>query len=246
MRLTLLAIALALISFGIHPALEYRNAGALFMLGLAVFFVILALFLRPLLSLIRRTFLGKIIAIAFSLFSIIFIATQVLIFANGRPVDPLPRTDAIIVLGAGLTYGTENPSLVLSYRLNQALAYLDTYPGTPVIVSGGQGEIELISEATAMQQYLVKAGIPASQILLEDRSIDTLENLTFSAEITKENNFNTVAIITSDYHCLRAQLLASRIDLDATCIPAHNVWWLTPADNFREFLALTKIFLPNQ
>ena len=52
-----------------------------------------------------------------------------------------------------------------------------------MITSGGQGSDEPMSEARAMADYLIGAGVPEGAILLEDKSTTTLENLTFSRRI---------------------------------------------------------------
>ena len=49
-----------------------------------------------------------------------------------------------------------------------------------MIVSGGQGSDEAISEAEAMRRYLVEQGIRNEEIIMEDKSTNTEENLVFS------------------------------------------------------------------
>lgn len=238
-RLILLALVLFLVGFGVYPAMEYGNVGAIAMLGAAGVLIVVIVLLRPIRA-IFRTALGKILGLLVFLCVGYLVAVEVIMYMKGRPVEPLPEADVVVVLGAGLTYGTEDPSLVLAYRLQEVLKYLEKYPDTPVIVSGGQGEIEKISEALAMKRYLVKAGVDEGQILMESRSSTTAENLKYSAEIAEENDFEKVAVVSSDYHCLRVGMLAEDIGLDATCVPAENVWWLAPADRTRECMAVTK------
>ena len=70
--------------------------------------------------------------------------------------------------------------LTLARRLDAALAYLEENPKAYVVVSGGQGAGEDISEAEAMRRYLAARGIEESRILMEDKSMSTLENFLFS------------------------------------------------------------------
>ncbi|MCI8927757.1 MAG: YdcF family protein [Lachnospiraceae bacterium] len=49
---------------------------------------------------------------------------------------------------------TGGPSKALQYRLDEACRYLDENPGIKVIVSGGQGTDEPVSEAQGMYDYL--------------------------------------------------------------------------------------------
>lgn len=86
--------------------------------------------------------------------------------------------DYIVVLGAQLK--TTGPSRVLQYRLDTAYEYLTAHPDTKVIVSGGQGSNEPASEAQGMCDYLVKRGIEPDRIILEDKSVNTEQNIRFS------------------------------------------------------------------
>ncbi|MCL1828032.1 MAG: YdcF family protein [Oscillospiraceae bacterium] len=139
---------------------------------------------------------------------ICFAVLEALIIGAARS-DKDPEADWLIVLGAGL-YGT-SPSLTLRERLDAALDYLETYPDSVAVVSGGQGKDELISEALAMKNWLESRGIGSERIVTEDRSKNTAENIAFSLELirglggTPENG---VAIATSEYHIFRAKLIA--------------------------------------
>ena len=126
-----------------------------------------------------------------------------------------------MVLGAGVN-GTV-PSRSLQDRLDAALAYLQTHPDSVAVVSGGQGAGEEISEADCMFSYLTAHGIPADRVWMEDRATNTLENLQLSAEVIESHTGvspEKIAIVSSEYHLCRASLFASRLGLEAECIPA--------------------------
>lgn len=116
--------------------------------------------------------------------------------------------DAIIVLGAAVHGNT--PSLVLKDRLDVAVKYHLKNPDAIIIVSGGMGNGENISEAEAMEKYLITAGVRADIIIKEPLSTSTYENFKFSDKILKERfkNGYTVAFITNEYHTYRAGLTA--------------------------------------
>lgn len=92
--------------------------------------------------------------------------------------------DYIVVLGAQLK--TTGPSRVLQYRLDTAYEYLTAHPDTKVIVSGGQGSNEPASEAQGMCDYLVKRGIEPDRIILEDKSVNTEQNIRFSKDFCRQ------------------------------------------------------------
>ena len=72
------------------------------------------------------------------------------------------------------------PSILLQDRLDKALDYLEDHPDLTVVVSGGQGDDEHQSEAQCMYDYLTDHGVDADQILLEDQSHNTWENIRFT------------------------------------------------------------------
>ena len=133
--------------------------------------------------------------------------------------------DYLIVLGAGVN-GTE-PSLILSNRLNAALAYLQAHPETTCIVSGGQGAGEDISEADCMAQWLIKKGIDAARIWREDKSTSTRENLRFSLELIEEKTGtrpSQAGILSNEFHLFRAGMEARSQGLAPIGIPAKTSW----------------------
>ena len=107
----------------------------------------------------------------------------------GKPLEK-PEEDTgtgrrwIIVLGAQVRGRKITDSL--KRRLDSALAYLKEHPDVHVIVSGGQGKDEEVTEAYAMAQYLENAGIDRGRIIQEDASVNTLENLKFSRKLIED------------------------------------------------------------
>ena len=130
------------------------------------------------------------------------------------------RLDWIIILGAQVR-GTRITNS-LRRRLDRGLSYLGEFPGTKVIVSGGQGPGEEITEAEAMARYLMENGIPEEQIFLEDRSTSTRENLRFSRAFTDPEH-DRVGIVTNDFHIYRSGLIAGQ--------EGYRNLYLLPADS---------------
>ncbi len=144
----------------------------------------------------------------------------------------------LIVLGCKVE--GDRPSVALLRRVDTAADYLLAHPSVRVIVSGGQGPDELISEAEAMRRALVDRGVDEERILVEDRSTSTLENLTFSKEILTENGLGTSAIVVSEgYHMYRALRVADRVGLDAQGLAAPSAAWVLPTSWVREWFGIT-------
>lgn len=147
--------------------------------------------------------------------------------------------DYLIVLGAAVHGDT--PSLSLVERLEAAKDYLIKHPDTVVIVSGGQGGGENVSEAQAMYEWLCEKGIDSTRIIMEDKASSTYENLKFSREIINGlSDDATVAVVSSEYHLCRAKLIAKTLDMEIHTVAAHTTYFTVMLNYFiREAFGVT-------
>ncbi|QXT64192.1 YdcF family protein [Tessaracoccus palaemonis] len=158
-------------------------------------------------------------------------------FSNrfGRPVD------AVIVLGSGLA-GGERVTPLLAGRLRKGRQVFERSARSgrqPVlIVSGGRGGDEHLSEAAAMSRWLTDDGF-RGPLALEDRSTDTAENLEFSAElIGEERRAGRVAVATSDYHAFRAAIIMRKAGIRGYTVGCRTARYYWPSATLREFIAI--------
>ena len=88
-------------------------------------------------------------------------------------------------------------------------------------------------------RYLLEKGIPESDIILEDASKTTLENLKFSKQILDgiDGRKNT-ALVTSNYHVYRALRYCRKIGLKCTGIGSRVAFYYWPSALIREFIAI--------
>lgn len=189
-----------------------------------------------------KTFFRKWIKIALIIALVLVIFFGIVHFAilSGTKETATEDADYLIVLGARL-HG-ETMSLSLYHRMETALQYLRENPKTKVIVSGGQGPGESITEAEAMARFLIEQGIEEARIILEDRSTSTFENLTFSKALL-ENESSHLVIISNDFHLFRTGLLANRLDLEPEFLPAPTPDIIKTKMWAREYIAVIKSFL---
>lgn len=154
-----------------------------------------------------------------------------------------PASDStVIVLGCQVRGNT--PSLMLANRLDAAYSYLEKNPDAVCIVSGGKGDGENLSEAQCMFNYLTDKGISSQRILIEDKSVNTVENIKFSKEIIEKNNLSTnTAIVTDIFHQYRASKIVKNSGLSYGSVPADCVWFLIPTYYVRELVAITASFI---
>lgn len=153
------------------------------------------------------------------------------------------REEAVIVLGAGLR--GEQVSSQLARRLDAAVSYCGKNPEAVVVVSGGQGADEDITEALAMERYLTEMGIPASRIIREEASDSTHTNLANSKAILDEklSGAYRVTVITSNYHIYRASMTAQALGLDCTHVHSGIAWYSIPVSFLRECAAVIRLWL---
>ena len=104
------------------------------------------------------------------------------------------------------------PSILLQDRLDKALDYLEDHPDLTVVVSGGQGPDEHQSEAQCMYDYLTDHGVDGAQILLEDQSHNTWENIRFTQALLEQEGIDTsqMLVVSNGFHLTRARMLWDR------------------------------------
>ena len=170
-----------------------------------------------------------------------FIIVEALIIAKGYTSEPKEAADYLIILGAKVD--GRKPSKRLKDRLDISLPYLFDNTETKIIVSGGQGEDEDISEASAMKEYLISKGINEARIIMEENSTSTQENFIFTKKLIDNKNSSFI-IVTSDYHMLRASMIAKNTGYsNISGITVKSNPLLAPNFYTREFLAFVKDWL---
>ena len=142
--------------------------------------------------------------------------------------------DYIVVLGAGLR-GERVPPL-LAARIERGISLLKKNKKALLILSGGQGPGEDITEGEAMARYALSRRVPPERILVERRSRNTRENLEFSRELM-ERTHPRVAVVTTSYHVFRALLIARRLHLPCKGFGAKTKWYYTLNATIREYVA---------
>ena len=179
-----------------------------------------------------------VLLVCYALGALYLVLTGILMGTAAKRADEVDA-DALIVLGAAV-HG-DRVTWVLSNRLDTAAEYLTTHPDTVCVVSGGKGDGESVTEASAMQKYLVeRKGIDPGRILIEDRSTSTSENFAFSKVlIEKELGSDAkIAFVTTDFHVFRAGRVAKKAGIDAVGIAAPDVWYIRINNFLRESVGI--------
>jgi uncharacterized SAM-binding protein YcdF (DUF218 family) len=175
--------------------------------------------------------------------TVLCVSYAICAFIYGRRRALRGDGSVVVVLGAGLQNGGEVGPLLAS-RLERGRSVYDNLTARgaadPVlIVSGGKGADERVSEAQAMAGYLTRRGFPAGRLILEDRSRSTEENLLFSKAIVDQRRPGARwVIVTSSFHALRAAIIARRLGIDGHVTGAATPGFSWPGGVLREFAAV--------
>lgn len=182
-----------------------------------------------------------VIYITITYIECVLIGTIIIGFKSARHIPKFDK-DYIIILGCQMKKDGTLTKL-LKGRVDRAIEFSkmqkdNTNKDIIFIPSGGKGNDEIISESLAMKNYLLKQGIKEENILMEDKSKNTFENIKFSNELIKANNENAkVAFSTTNYHVFRAGNFAALQGIDAEGIGAKtkSYFWINAF--IREFIA---------
>ena len=151
---------------------------------------------------------------------------------------PAPDPATVVVLGCRVKPSGE-PTLMLRLRIDAAARYLQEHPEARCVCSGGQGADETMSEAECIFRELVRRGIDASRLYVEDQSLSTAENIRNSlAIIEREDLPRTLAVSTNDYHCYRALRIAQRCGAEAGPLSSATPLRLIAPNITREWCAV--------
>lgn len=131
--------------------------------------------------------------------------------AQALPVDA--RADAALVLGAAAW--DKRPSPVFRERINHAITLYQSHRVGKIVFTGGTPKQGYMTEAEVGRRYALKQGIPARDILFENTSRNTYENLRNIRPVLKTNGIQNIIIVSDPYHLARAREMAADLELDA-------------------------------
>ncbi len=149
---------------------------------------------------------------------IVYVLCIAAIFIAKSNIKPAEDGDVMIVLGCQVKPDGEL-SVQLEYRLNTALEQYSKKP-VPIICCGAQGGDEPMTEAQAMYNYLSSKGVDAKDLIIEDKSYSTFENLENAKKLMEEYGYKHPIVVTSDYHLPRALAIAAKAGLNASGLGA--------------------------
>ena len=187
------------------------------------------------------TFIELFIYAVVSYIECIFISTIVLALISAKRIPRFDK-DYIIILGCKIRKdGTLTP--ILKSRVDRAITfskmqYEATGKDIIFVPSGGKGNDEVISEGEAIRNYLLNHGISNDNIIVENKSRSTYENIKFSYKlISKKNSNPNIAFSTTNFHVFRAGIIARKQGIKVEGIGAKTKAYFFINAFIREFIA---------
>lgn len=145
------------------------------------------------------------------------LAWRVYSFRNTTSDGP---ADAAVVLGAAVW--TREVSPVFKERINHAINLYRKGRVRKLIFTDGQGNPGEPTEASAGRDYALQSGLPASDILIEDKSHTTYENILNAKQLADTHGIHTVLIVSDPLHMKRAMTMAWDVGLVAHPSPTPS------------------------
>jgi uncharacterized SAM-binding protein YcdF (DUF218 family) len=156
--------------------------------------------------------------------------------------DEARAADAIVVLGAAQYDG--KPSPVLKARLDHAVDLYRRGLATRMIMTGGTGPGDTVSEATVGKRYAARLGVPESAILTEGEGLTSYQSMQAVARLMASHGMKRAVLVSDPFHMLRLKLLSKRVGIEGFTSPTP----LSPISRSRaqerRFLLRESVILP--
>lgn len=177
--------------------------------------------------------------------ALVFILCQICILSHFFDKGE-ENLDYVIVLGAQMR--SSGPSVIYKYRLQKAKEYLDANENTIVITTGGQGFNESVSEGEGGRDYLVSLGVAPERILVENSSMDTVENVENAMALLRADGIDEktlrIGIITNGFHVFRGVHITRKLTDAYVCgIAAYMQFRFIPNNMVRECFGIIRDLL---
>jgi uncharacterized SAM-binding protein YcdF (DUF218 family) len=165
----------------------------------------------------------KVLVVTLILMLIVTLFTAASIYSYGNTSSEA-NADAAIVLGAAVWGNQVSP--VFKERINHAINLYRQGRIRKLIFTGGQGNRNEPTEAAAARNYALQNGVPLSDVLIEQQSHTTYENMVYAKRLADQNGLKKILIVSDPLHMKRAVTMAHDVGLDAYPSP-------TPTSKYR-------------
>lgn len=168
----------------------------------------------------KKSFLRKwvtVTACALALFLLLYLVFTGISIVSFGNIDQKEQADAAIVLGAGASDSAV--SAVYRERIHHGIWLYENGYADYLILTGGIGQGNTLSDAYVAKQYAISRGVPEDVIFIEELSTITEENLENAKVIMDDHSMDTAIIVSDPLHMKRAMLMAKDYGISACSSP---------------------------
>jgi|694.fasta_scaffold26711_4 uncharacterized SAM-binding protein YcdF (DUF218 family) len=133
------------------------------------------------------------------------------------------KSDVAIVLGAGTHDSILSP--VFKERLEHSINLFNKKVVSNIILTGGYGDGQKISDSKVAMNYLVSKDIPISKILIEEKSTITFTNIINANKLMEDHQLKTALIISDPYHMKRSIEMCKKVGMTALPSPTPTTMY---------------------
>lgn len=166
---------------------------------------------------------GLLFLLAVVLVAAVYAVATAFSIVSYSHLDEARPADAAVVLGAGTSDGQVSP--VFRERINHAIDLYESGTIKYIIMTGGTGDGNTVSDAFAAKQYAISQGVPESRILTEEKSAITEENLEYSKAIMDGRRLDSALIVSDPLHMKRAMIMADDYGITAFSSPTPSTMY---------------------
>lgn len=119
------------------------------------------------------------------------------------PDRPPTKPDCFIIPSYALK-DRNTPTRPTRAQIDLAIAWWRKFPGAKIMMCTGDNQGLGVTNARVMVDYAARLGVPRNNLIEEDRSMNTWENLFNAKAIIERENFNQPTLVTLDLYTRRA------------------------------------------
>jgi uncharacterized SAM-binding protein YcdF (DUF218 family) len=164
-----------------------------------------------------RTHIAQIALAVVASYALIFQTNLVWWAAAPLSMTAPPQPSDAIVVFAGGVGESGKAGGGAQERLQRAVELYKAGQAPNVVLSSGY--VFSFREAETMRALAIDQGIPPAAIVVEDRSINTYQNVTFVEKILHDRHWTSVLLVSSPYHMRRALLVWRKVAPEVRVIP---------------------------
>ncbi|MDO4567517.1 MAG: YdcF family protein [Clostridia bacterium] len=242
MSAALIIVGAALTAQAVYALTVMRcDTGIVLCAGIGLLLALAGLFYDALYALCQNVLLCIALHLAAFAVAAFLLGFAAFLVCSAVALRQCAPADARFILVLGSAPWRSSPSLTLALRLRRACELAERFPCAALVLSGGMSQGSGVSESAHMARQLASMGISRDRIIEENESLSTYENFKNARALVGSSG--GCVFVTNRFHSLRAKMLAARVGLNCTCVPAPDPMRVALVQYLREYAAILNLLI---